>query len=68
MNNQVSSGYSIMNPPQPGKSPVGGKGEFISRVAGFFQKVDWRTILVAIAWPFVIRLALFFLKKMKLLR
>ena len=61
-NNQVSSAFSLVN-----TSPrtANNRSPF-SFWYNLFRNVDWKTVSIAIIWPFIIRLVFYLMKKVKL--
>lgn len=68
MNNQVSSAFSLVNSsPQGGR--VGNNGSerpFSAGLHNWFKNIDWKTVTIALLWPFVIRLVFYLFRKIRL--
>ena len=65
INNQVPSAFSIVNSPQS-RAAVNRSSSVVSLWWDFFKNIDWKTVSIAIIWPFIIRLAFYLMKKVKL--
>ena len=60
----VPSAFSVINSPQT--RSTSNQSSMFKFVYDLFKNIDWKTVAIAIIWPFVIRLVFFFLKKVKL--
>ena len=62
-NNQVSSAFSLVANTSP---RTANNRSVFSSWCDFFKNVDWKTVSIAIIWPFIIRLVFYLMKKVKL--
>jgi hypothetical protein len=63
---QVQSAFSLVNSSPHSRAASHQSGSVFSLIYNFFRNIDWKTVTIAIVWPFIIRLAFYFLKKVKL--
>lgn len=63
INNQGPSAFSVVSPSQNRASSRSSTYGFL---VDLFKSIDWKTVAIAIIWPFVIRLVFYFLKKVRL--
>jgi hypothetical protein len=64
-NNQLGSAFSVVHGNGNGNL-VSNNSKGRSFLDHLIRNVDWKTVAIAIIWPFIIRLAFYFLKKVRL--
>ncbi len=68
-NNQIQSAFSVVSNSQNAgqiPSPSSLSKRPSSFLNDFFHSIDWKTVAIAVLWPFIIRLVFFFIKKVRL--
>jgi len=60
--NNNPSAFSVINSPRASNS----NRSVLSFWYNLFRNVDWKTVSIAIIWPFIIRLVFYLMKKVKL--
>ncbi|CAF0967372.1 unnamed protein product [Brachionus calyciflorus] len=64
MNNQAPSAFSVVASHQNRTSSS--QSSPFGFLMDMFRNIDWKTVAIAIIWPFIIRLVFYFLKKVRL--
>jgi hypothetical protein len=68
MNNQVNSAFSVVNNSPQNRNTNGASNRSNVSVSlyNWFRNIDWKTVSIALLWPFIIRLVFYLFRKIRL--
>lgn len=63
--NQGPSAFTLVNSPQSRAVSNGNRSGSMSFWRDLIKSIDWKTVTIAVLWPFIIRLVFFVIKKVR---
>jgi hypothetical protein len=65
-NQQAGSAFSLVaNNNSTHNGQISNYNKQSSFLINFIRSIDWKTVAIAVIWPFIIKLVFFFLKKVR---